>query len=110
MHVRFGSTDGVPVCGGLRTVVVQEVLVGLIVSEKGDGILRIRGNDPGRERGWNVSKARRGLLRTLRAALRLRVLVHWDHGRGSRRRGSGAPRIEGPLPFEGHHLKPLERP
>jgi len=65
MHVRFGSADGVPVCGGLGTVIVQEVLVGLIVSEKGDGILRIRGNDPGRERRRDVSEARRGLLGTL---------------------------------------------
>src|SRR5712671_1922555 len=110
MHVRFGSTDGVPICGGLRTVIVQEVLIGL-VPEEGHRFFRIRGNDPGRERGWNVSEARRGLLGTLRAALRLRVLVHRDHGRGGeRRRGSRAPQVQGPLPFEGHRLKPLESP
>src|SRR5712671_1020262 len=110
MHVRFGSTDCVPICGGLRTIVVQKVLVGL-VPEEGHHIIRIRGDDPGRERGWNISEAWRGLLGTLRAALWLRVLVHRDHGRGGeRRRGSRAPQVQGPLPFEGHRLKPLESP
>src|SRR5712675_1362730 len=110
MHVRFGSTDCIPICSSLRTVIVQKVLVGLVPKE-GHRLIRIRGDNPGRERGWNVSEAWRGLLGTLRAAVWLRVLVHRDHGGGGeRRQGSGAPWVQGPLPLEGYHLKPLERP
>ena len=69
----------------VTTIIVQKVLVGLI-PEEGHRFIRIRGDDPGREQGWNVSEARRGLLGTLRAALWLRVLVHRDHGGGGERR------------------------